>query len=512
MHEHPTASPATHPETKPLLVAQQICKSFPGVIALDQVDLQVAAGEVLAVVGENGAGKSTLMKILAGVQTADGGEIRLDNHTVQIHSPREARNLGIALIHQELNLCDNLDVASNILLGNEPARFGFLNRFASQAGVTRVLQRVGLDISPRTLVSRLAIGHQQLVEIARALVVEARILIMDEPTSSLTESETEQLFQVIQELRGRGVSIIYISHRLREVEQIADRVMVLRDGRNAGQLTGDEIRHDLMVPLMVGRDVARFYSRSQHTLGDPILSVRELTTRRWPGERNSFEIRSGEVVGISGLVGAGRSELLNCLFGIEPAIAGTIEVAGQPSRIRSPREAIGVGLALVPEDRKLHGLLLPWTLTRNISLPQLRSRFSRSGIVRQAAEGNQAQQEMNRLRIVATGPGQLAGLLSGGNQQKVVIAKWLATGPRLLLLDEPTRGIDVGAKHEIYELMESLACQGMAILFVSSELEEIIGMSDRVLVMHDGRITGELCGDEMNEESIMRLATRHELN
>ncbi len=495
--------------TRPLLAARQICKMFPGVVALDHVDLEVAPGEVLAVIGENGAGKSTLMKILAGILAADDGQIVMDQQSVRMTSPREAQNLGVVLIHQELNLCDNLDVTSNILLGNEPGRFGFLRRAAGQQRVASVLQRVGLDISPRTQVARLSIGQQQLVEIAKALSIDARVLIMDEPTSSLSESETQKLFQVIRDLRGRGVSVIYISHRLREVEQIADRVVVLRDGRRAGQLTGDDIRHDRMVPLMVGRDVSRFYSRSQHPIGDPVLVVDDLTTRRWPTEKNSLVIRQGEIVGLSGLVGSGRTELLNCLFGIDRAVGGTIRMAGQATVIGSPRDAIAAGLALVPEDRKRHGLLLPWTVTRNISLPLLRDRFSRHGLVRQRAEAQQARLEMTRLQIVATGPGQLAGLLSGGNQQKVVIGKWLATGPRLLLLDEPTRGIDVGAKHEIYKLMEQLASQGMAILFASSELEEIIGMSDRVLVMHEGRITGELSRDQASEESIMRLATRH---
>lgn len=495
----------------PLLEARGICKHFSGVAALQQVNLELQRGEVLAVVGENGAGKSTLMKILAGVLRADSGEVLIDGKRVRIHSPRDAQVHGIALIHQELNLCDNLDVTANIMLGREPARWGLINKRSAREPVDRLLRRVGLSVSPNTIVSRLPIGQQQLVEIAKALSIDARILIMDEPTSSLTGTESEKLFQVISELRQRGVSIIYISHRLSEIESIADRVVVLRDGCNAGELEKSEISHDRIVPLMVGRDVSRLYSRTPHAVGEPVLDVSDLATRRWPGEKNSFVIRAGEITGISGLVGSGRTELLNALFGIELGLSGTISVCGVEIAIRSPRDAIAAGLALVPEDRKQHGLLLPWNLARNISLPQMRERCSSRGFIRRNVELDQANWEIDRLAIRATGSGQVAARLSGGNQQKVVIGKWLATGPKVLLLDEPTRGIDVGAKQEIYKLMEKLAREGMAILFVSSELEEILGMSDRVLVMHDGLITGELGRHELNEEAIMRLATRHEL-
>lgn len=505
-------TPSPRPDTdrpRPLLAARRISKSFPGVRALEEVSIDLQQGEVLAVIGENGAGKSTLMKILAGVQRADSGQIVLNGQPVRVTSPRDAQQHGIALIHQELNLCTNLNVAGNIMLGHEVSRFGFLQR-ESMERTRAALEQVGLDAAPGTPVWRLPIGRQQLVEIAKALSINARILIMDEPTSSLTEAETRQLFGVINELRNRGVSLIYISHRLREVEEIADRAVVLRDGRLVGQLAGDEIGHDNMVSLMVGRDVSRFYARQQHPIGDPVLQVSSLVTRRWPDEANEFEIRAGEIVGISGLVGAGRTELLNCLFGIQPALSGTIRVSGQPARIGSPRMAIEAGLALVPEDRKLHGLLLSWSLARNISLPRMRSGFSRWGLIRRSAEQAEANRGIERLGIRTPGSSQLAGLLSGGNQQKVVIAKWLATRPKLLLLDEPTRGIDVGAKQEIYMLMEKLAADGMAILFVSSELEEIIGMSDRVLVMHDGRITGQLDRSGLSEEAIMDLATRHQ--
>jgi ribose transport system ATP-binding protein len=495
---------------EPLLAGRNICKSFAGVAALTDVNLELAGGEVLAVVGENGAGKSTLMKILAGVLRQDSGNVYLDGKPVRVLSPRDAQQHGIALIHQELNLCDNLDVAANIMLGREPAPFGLLSRRAVRQPVEELLRRVGLTIPANTIVSQLPIGQQQLVEIAKALSIDARVLIMDEPTSSLTGTETKKLFQVIGELRQRGVSIIYISHRLREIEHIADRVVVLRDGRNAGELLRPEIRHERIVPLMVGRDVSQLYARTRHPMGEPVLRVRQLATKRWPAERNSFEIRAAEIVGISGLVGSGRTEMLHALFGIEPPLAGTVTVGGVDVRIGRPRDALAAGLALVPEDRKQHGLILPWSLSRNVTLPELGKRFSRRGFLRPEAERLQSNLEIERLKIRATGAGQVVGSLSGGNQQKVVIVKWLATGPRVLLLDEPTRGIDVGAKQEIYRLMETLAREGMAILFVSSELEEVLGMSDRVLVMHDGLITGQLPRDALSEEAIMRLATRHE--
>lgn len=490
-----------------LLAARDISKRFPGVLALDAVDMAVEAGEVLAVIGENGAGKSTLMKILAGIETPDSGEIVRDGEPVIIDSPRRAAALGIALIHQELNFCANLSVAANLYLGREPEQWGLIDRAAIREGAVQALAQLELEVSPDTLMGDLPIGHQQLVEIAKALSTEARILIMDEPTSSLTSQEAEALFAVINELRERGVAIIYISHRLGEVEALADRVLVLCDGQNAGELARTEISHDAMVAKMVGRDVAQYYAHEPHPAGDIALQAEDLVIPAWPDHRLNFAVRRGQLVGIAGLVGAGRTELLEVLFGIVPAHGGRVLIDGAPHVIRSPVDAIRAGLALVPEDRKQQGLILEMALRDNIGLPGL-GRYQRvagwANFARQAAD---ADQMIERLAIRTPGPAQIVQYLSGGNQQKVVLGKWLALAPRVLLLDEPTRGIDVGAKQAIYHLMEELAESGVAVLFASSELEEILGMADEVLVMHEGRITGQLQRDALSEEAIMSLAT-----
>lgn len=494
-------------QTPPLLEVRDICKGFPGVRALQGVSMTLGRGEVVALIGENGAGKSTLMKILAGVQPPDSGTILLDGQPVQMQSVRDAVNRGIALIHQELNLADNLDVGANIFLGREPRRFGMLldhQRIARES--RQYLQAVGLDVSPHTIVHSLTIGKQQLVEIAKALSVNARVLIMDEPTSSLSQQETRTLFRVVHDLRARGVSVIYISHRLGEVKELADRVVVLRDGRNAGELSREQICHDNMVRLMVGRDISQYWQRQPHTAGEPVLRVRNLRTPAHPEHALSFEIRAGEIVGIAGLVGAGRTELLQTLFGVTPAIAGEVEVAGRPVKLTSARDAIAAGMALVPEDRKQQGLILDNGVRFNIGLPSL-NRYWRFGFVNHAAERDITKRMIDAMRVKTPSDRQVVRYLSGGNQQKVVLGKWLAMNPKLLLLDEPTRGIDVGAKEEIYRLMHELAGRGMAILFVSSEMEEVLSLSDRTLVMHEGRITGELSRDQLTEENVMQLAT-----
>jgi len=490
-----------------LFEARSIRKSFPGVRALKGVSLSLRRGEILAVLGENGAGKSTLMKILAGVQPPDAGQLLLDGREVVIDSVERALELGIALIHQELNLADNLDVGANIFLGREPRRFGLIDKERIRREARIHLDRVGLDVSPDTIAGTLSIGRQQLVEIAKALSVNARILIMDEPTSSLSAGESERLFEVINDLRAKGVSIIYISHRLGEVRQLADRVTILRDGENAGDLQKSEITHDAMVRLMVGRDVSQFYSRRPHPRGECVLQVEGLRTPAFPEHPVSFQLHAGEIVGVAGLVGAGRTEMLRTLFGVDPSLGGTIRLHGRPTRLRHSRDAIAQGIALVPEDRKLEGLVLRMPVGENIGLPGLyRNRVW--GLFRNLRrEQADTRTMIDKLRIKTPSPEQLVRLLSGGNQQKVVLGKWLALGPKILFLDEPTRGIDVGAKQEIYALMDELAGQGMAILFVSSEMEEILGMSDRVLVMHEGRMTGELTRDRLSEEAVMHLAT-----
>ncbi|MSU62759.1 MAG: sugar ABC transporter ATP-binding protein [Pedosphaera sp.] len=491
----------------PLLQVNQLTKRFPGVLALDGVSLELGRGEVLAVIGENGAGKSTLMKILAGVQHPDAGEIQIDGRTVHFHNVRDALDAGIALIHQELNLSDNLSVGANIFLGREPRRFGLIDSKRINAESEPLLRSIGLDYSPRSLVGDLSIGRQQMVEIAKALSVNASVLIMDEPSSSLTQHETEQLYRVIKDLRSRGVSIIYISHRLGEVKELADRVVVLRDGKNAGELARDGIDHERMVRLMVGRDLSQFYQRRPHEVGAPLLEVENLRTPAHPAHSLNFNVRSGEIVGMAGLVGAGRTELLRTLFGIDRAVGGSVRLNGELLEVRNPVDAIQAGIALVPEDRKQQGVILEMAVRENISLAGER-RHARFGVFRDGSQEQSVAHEMiGQLRIKTPNDRQLVQFLSGGNQQKVALGKWLPLKPRVLLLDEPTRGIDIGAKQEIYRLMEELAESGVAILFVSSEMSEILGMSDRALVMHQGQITGELGREELTEEAVMRLAT-----
>lgn len=494
-------------ESVPLLSVDRVTKRFPGVTALKDVCLSLQPGEVLALIGENGAGKSTLMKILAGVQLPDDGQIRVAGKAVTLDSVQTSQSHGIALIHQELNLSGNLDVGANIFLGREPLRFGLIDRDAIRQKSAALLQRLGLQIDPDTLVDHLPIGQQQLVEIARALSVNARVLIMDEPTSSLSQHETERLLEVVKELRSDGVSVIYISHRLREVMELADRVTVFRDGENAGELTRDELTHDRMVQLMVGRDVSQFYSRQPHQPGDVALEVAGIVSPLDPAQRLSFQVRRGEIVGVAGLVGAGRSEMLEVIFGICPSPAGHVSVGGRPLRLRTPVDAVAAGLALVPEDRKKQGVILELAVRTNIGLAGLRRHRRLGAFLNDAREKTDSTAMIEKLRIKTPSDQQTVQFLSGGNQQKVVLGKWLAMEPTVLLLDEPTRGIDIGAKHEIYTLMDQLAAAGMAVLFVSSEMEEIIGMSDRVIVMHEGRITGELSREELTEERVMQLAT-----
>lgn len=489
-----------------LLEVRNVSKRFPGVKALRGVSLRLERGEALAVIGENGAGKSTLMKILAGVQAPDEGEILLEGEPVAIHSVRRATELGIALIHQELNLAGNLDIGANIYLGREPRRFGLIDTATIYRNSREMLQRVGLNLSPRTLVGALPIGQQQLIEIAKALSANARILIMDEPTSSLSAGEAARLFEVIHDLKSKDVSVVYISHRLGEVKEVCDRVTVLRDGQNAGDLQREEINHDRMVRLMVGRDLSQFYVRKPHAPGEVMLEAANL---RVPGRSAyplNFAIRAGEIVGMAGLVGAGRTELLRVLFGIDRAEEGEIRVAGKPVNLSSPRDAIRAGMALVPEDRKEQGLILEMAVRPNINLASLK-RDQTLGFRNFGKEREATHTMIGKLNIKTPSQEQVVQFLSGGNQQKVVLGKWLNIRPRVLLLDEPTRGVDVGAKREIYTIMEDLAAQGVAILFVSSEMEEILGMSDRALVMHEGRIAGELPRHALSEETVMQLAT-----
>lgn len=495
----------------PLLEVRDIRKQFPGVLALDGVSAQVRSGEVLAVVGENGAGKSTLMKILAGIYQPDSGVIRLDGHEVRFRDVSEAMAAGITIIHQELNLAENLGVAANIYLGRETTKAGplrWLDRSAISADAILFMKRVGLPAHlVNVAVSHLAPGQKQLVEIARALSMSARVIIMDEPTSSLTQGETDRLYEVIDDLRRAGVGVVYISHRLAEVKRVADRVVVLRDGRNAGELGREAIHHDAMVRLMVGRDLKQIYPhRHSGESARARLQVRGLCFHDGPDDPVSFDIGAGEIVGMAGLVGAGRTELAEAVFGIRKITHGEIRLDDQPTRISRPEQAISAGILLVPEDRRLNGLILDDSVGFNLSLPNL-DRLQSLRLVQRSKERELCQSLVDKLRIRTPKLSQTAGLLSGGNQQKIVFGKWLAREPKVLILDEPTRGVDVGARGEIYAIIDQLAASGVAIWMISSDMEEVLGMSDRVLVLHEGRLAGELPRSELNEEAIMRLAT-----
>jgi ribose transport system ATP-binding protein len=491
----------------PLLELRAIQKRFPGVHALRGVNLEVRAGEVVALLGENGAGKSTLMKIIGGIEQPDSGEVRIDGGPVIMRDVHSSTAFGIAFIHQELNPLDNLDVAGNVLLGREPTGWGALrliDRVRMRETVRGYLDQIGLDVSPDTPIAALSIARQQLVEIAKALSLDARLIIMDEPTSSLTLAETSRLHEVVGSLRTRGVGVIYITHRLGEVPAVADRAVVLRDGANAGTLGRDELTHDRMIGLMVGRAIdVEPHAPSSESGRD--FRVERLRTRRYPQHAVSFAVGRGEILGMAGLVGAGRSEIARALFGIEPPIAGTVSLDGRPLRIGRPEEAIRHGIFLVPEDRRLAGLVVECSIRENVSLPAL-GRYSRHGLISETQERRAVAAVCDRLQVRAPSIEVRAATLSGGNQQKVVLAKWLALGPKVLVVDEPTRGIDVGAKAEIYRRLRSLAREGVCILMISSDMEEILHISDRVAVMHEGRVTGILDRAQCTEERIMALA------
>ena len=497
-------------ETPPLLKMRGITKRFPGVVALQGVSLSLRPGEVLALMGENGAGKSTLMKILGGVQPQDEGEIEIDGKPVSFAGVKDSKANGIALIHQELMLAPNLDITSNIFLGNEGAKgglFGPLNRPKMNARAAELIARVGLKMPVTTPVSRLTAGQMQMVEIAKALSVQARIIIMDEPTSSLASAESEQLFAIIRQLKADGIGIIYISHRMQEVMDLSDRISVLRDGRYVGDLLRAEATHDKVVALMVGRELSNEYfpPKRERTSTEPMLEVKDLVIPGAP-DRASFTARKGEILGFAGLIGAGRTELMEAIFGVTPALSGEMKLEGKPYVPTQPRDAIAAGVYLAPEDRKRHGLVLPMSVAQNTSLPNVSS-YAAFGWLDRKTETRVAEDGVKRLRTKTPSIKQAVGNLSGGNQQKVVLAKWLAMSPKILILDEPTRGIDVGAKAEIYRHMADLADQGITILMVSSDMEETIGMSDRVVVMHERRLKGVLERHELNQLAIAGLMT-----
>ena len=494
-------------DTQPFLVLNDLSKSYVGVRALRSFSMTVARGEVIGIVGENGAGKSTLMKILGGVIAPDSGTILVDGTSHTAFTVAESNAAGIAFVHQELNLFENLDVAGNVYIGREPRTGGWLqlvDRKRQRAMTAPLLKRVGANFPPDTLVSNLSLAQRQLVEIAKALSVDARLVILDEPTSSLPVAETEKLLEVIAGLKAQGISVIFISHRLHEVERAADRVIALRDGSLAGTLARGEITHDRMVKLMIGRDLLVQVTEAA-VQGPVVLGLKAVQTSAYPRQAVDLDLHAGEILGLAGLVGAGRTELARVIFGVDPAVGGQIELNGAALKIRSTADAVAQGIFLVPEDRKGTGILLGMPIQQNISLPNLAAHSS-GGWVSGELEAKTASIQQKNLNIKAASLMTLTGLLSGGNQQKVVLAKWLAMTPKVMILDEPTRGIDIGAKAEIYRLMRALAKSGVAVLMISSDMEEVIGVSDRVAVMHEGAISGYLTRDRFSEENILLLA------
>ncbi len=492
-------------KSAPLLGMRGIVKSFPGVQALRGVDLCLLHGEVLALLGENGAGKSTLMKVLGGAHRADAGTVTINGRQCRFQSPQDSRKAGVAVIYQEFNLVPSLTVVENIFLGQEVTRAGFVARKQEHQRAKTLFARLGVEIDLDAPCGRLSTAQQQLVEIAKSLACDARIIVMDEPSAALTAHEVERLFTITRDLKQQGIGIIYISHRLEEVFSIADRVVVLRDGKNVGERPIARITRSEMIELMVGRELKDEFPRRTASIGSVRLDVSHLT--RGQAVRDvSFGVRSGEILALTGLVGAGRTETVRLIFGADARDAGDIRLDGKSIAISSPRDAMSAGIGLLTEDRKLQGLVLGHSVRENFGLPNL-SWLSRYGFVQLASEREHCGHFLENLRIQVTGQDQRAGDLSGGNQQKVVLAKWLARRCDVLMFDEPTRGIDVGAKYEIYVLMNELAAVGKAIVMISSELPEVLGMADRILVMHEGRLTGEIPdARRATQKQIMELA------
>ncbi|MFF1709521.1 sugar ABC transporter ATP-binding protein [Streptomyces sp. NPDC058268] len=501
-------SPELTPDGTELLRIEGIRKTFPGVVALDSVDFDLRRGEVHVLLGENGAGKSTLIKMLSGAYRPDSGRILVDGKEARIHGAQDAERLGIATIYQEFNLVPDLTVAENIFLGRQPRRFGMIDRKAMESAAEELLKRVGVQVSPRAKVRELGIARLQMVEIAKALSLQARVLIMDEPTAVLTSEEVDKLFVIVRQLRADGVGVVFITHHLEEIAALGDRVTVLRDGRSVDQVPASTAEDEL-VRLMVGRSIEQQYPRERPDAGGPDAGAALLTveglTRDGVFHDVSFEVRAGEVVGLAGLVGAGRTEVARAVFGADPYDRGSVDVRGERLPRHDVNAAMGAGIGLVPEDRKGQGLLLDASVQENLGLVTLRS-ATRSGLVDLKGQRVAAARIAEQLGVRMAGLGQHVRTLSGGNQQKVVIGKWLLADTKVLILDEPTRGIDVGAKVEIYQLINELTASGHAVLMVSSDLPEVLGMSDRVLVMAQGRIAGELAADDATQDAVMALA------
>jgi ribose transport system ATP-binding protein len=486
-----------------------IHKSFPGVKALDDVSFDLKSGEVLALLGENGAGKSTLVKVLSGVYTKDEGEIKIFGQTVEDLTPKKAQELGIAIIHQELNMCAHLSVAENIFLAREKTHSGILSNREMNKDAAALLARLNIDLDPTTIVGDLAVSKQQMVEIAKALSTNAKILIMDEPTSALTSNEIDDLFKIIRKLKSEGCGIVYISHRLEELQNIVDRVIIMRDGRYITSMDFKDTTMSEIISYMVGREIKEKFPRVTCERGKKIFEVKSLNAGKMVRNVN-LELYEGEIVGIAGLMGAGRTETTRAIFGADPKESGQIFVDGREAVIRRPIDAIRAGIVLAPEDRKKDGLCVKLSVGDNIALPNLDLLCSKFGVVDRKKEKTMTDEAVKSLSIKLVSADMDAATLSGGNQQKLVVAKWLARNSRVVMFDEPTRGIDVAAKVEIYNLMNELKKQGIGVLFVSSEMPEIMGISDRILVMCDGKITGEFSAGEATQDLILQYATKFE--
>ncbi len=496
------------PETKPpetsapVVRFRNISKEFPGVLAVDSVDLEIMPGEVHVVAGENGAGRSTLMKLLSQVERPSGGEVEISGEPVEYHGPRYAQTLGVAMVYQEFALASHLSIAENLYMGREPGRFGFVNRRAETQEASGLLERVGLHTDPDRVVMSLTVAEMQRVEIAKALAIDAKVVIMDEPTATLAEKEIEGLFEVIRDLQSHGIAILYISHRLDEIFRIADRVTVMRDGKIVDTLPIDDLDEDKLVRLMVGRDIENLYPKTEVEMGDVVLRA-EGITRGHVLKDCSFEVRAGEILGFAGLVGAGRTELARAVFGADRIDSGTIELDGRKLHIRGPQNAIDAGIGYLTEDRKGEGLALQLGVDQNITLAHLPTRF---GFINLAEERRIARRRRDELNIRTPSIRRRVQVLSGGNQQKVVVARWLEARARVLFFDEPARGIDVGAKAEMFGLIEDLAKEGRATVMISSYLPELLNMCDRILVMHEGEVAGVIPREEFSEERVMALA------
>ncbi len=489
-----------------LLQAHDICKRFPGVVALNKVSLFVRAGEVHALMGENGAGKSTMMKILAGSYIPDEGSLVFKGAPLKLKSPRQALDHGIAMIHQELNLLPDMTVAENIWIGREPTNaFGLVNHARLNQDTRELLERLSIPVDPECLLGELSIANRQMIEIAKAVSYESQVLIMDEPTSAITEKEVEHLFDIIAGLKAQGKAIIYITHKMNEVFRIADSITILRDGRHILTRPAAQMNPNSLIAAMVGREMDQVFPKEHADIGAVALSLRGLGLKG-QFQDVSFDVRYGEIVGLAGLMGAGRTEVMESLFGVTPPDAGQILIDGKPERFRTPKQAIRAGLALLTEDRKKSGLFLCLDVASNMDITVLPD-YSWFGFVQQKKLDVACHDMSRSLKIKTPNLQEIIGNLSGGNQQKALIARWLLNKPRILILDEPTRGVDVGAKAEIHKLVTQLAQSGAAIILISSELPEVMGMSDRVVVMHEGRVSGELMREDFTQESILTLAS-----